>query len=444
MGSELVDALTGEVLWGMSSLDWYVSAWTTGAGLQRLQVTADERAGQVGRIRATRLLRAPAFAPILRGVEPYRDLLLGLRQVVAHPDAVAEFPYDWRLAVSHNARQLARVAERHLDQWRRHPHGWRDARLILIAHSMGGLISHYYTGQLGGADLVCATVTLGTPFRGAVRAIQVLSQGQSGSVPLPRAHLRGLAVTLPGLYDLLPSYRCVDDGRSSRHCIPADIGSLGGNQELAEQSSNMHRRLGLRPTHRTVSVVGVGQPTMQSVTFAHGVASGHFHVCEQNAQGHIVRLDRRGDGTVYRDAASLVDVVPAYLPQTHSALARTTEALANVKAAVTHRRLGPPLGSVHPSEAVGVDVPDLVAVNEPFRIVVDGTDPAAVSCRLVELSTGDVVQYPQARARENTVVASASVSAPGVYRLEVDLDGGSAVTQLLMAVPADALMAGDA
>ncbi|MFD1047175.1 hypothetical protein ACFQ1S_17285, partial [Kibdelosporangium lantanae] len=33
MGSELIDAQSGRVLWGMRRLGWYAQAWTSGHGL---------------------------------------------------------------------------------------------------------------------------------------------------------------------------------------------------------------------------------------------------------------------------------------------------------------------------------------------------------------------------------------------------------------------------
>ena len=74
MGSELVDAETGDVLWGLSPRS-YVRFWTSGTGLERLRVTDRERAGKTGRIRATGLLRFPAASPIFGGFEPYTRLV---------------------------------------------------------------------------------------------------------------------------------------------------------------------------------------------------------------------------------------------------------------------------------------------------------------------------------------------------------------------------------
>ena len=73
MGSELVDVETRTVLWGLSAKG-YASFWTSGSLWEKLKVTEEERGGRTGRVKATRLLRAPAFAPLLRGIEPYSRL----------------------------------------------------------------------------------------------------------------------------------------------------------------------------------------------------------------------------------------------------------------------------------------------------------------------------------------------------------------------------------
>ncbi|WP_306316940.1 MULTISPECIES: triacylglycerol lipase [unclassified Streptomyces] len=439
MGSELVDAESGRTLWGLGDARWYARAWTTGASLAALRVTDEERQGRTGRIVATRLLRFPAFAPVLRGVEPYTALTAGIRRVTAHADAVAEFPYDWRLPVELNAKRLASAAEQHLDAWRAHPSGSRQARLVLVAHSMGGLVARYFTHVLGGGAEVRTVITLGTPYHGAVKAVQILSGGRGAPLPLPRRRLRDLAATLPGLYDLLPSYRCVDEGASARRLVAGDIAGLGADGALAASALAARERL-LTATAgpHTRPLVGVEQRTAQSLTFRDGVAEGHDHVCEDGDDGTPRRVDRRGDGTVYRDAARLDGAEPVHLPQTHGAMSRTGETLAHVRAVLTERRLGPPLGAT----GTALVVPDVVPAGQPFDIGVEPqTDPASVSVQVTAAHTPQPLARPRLLPREGTLAAQVTLPDAGLYRIEAKAGGYSPVTQLVLATRPEDLAA---
>jgi pimeloyl-ACP methyl ester carboxylesterase len=191
MGSELMLQETGETLWGLRSAEWYRKAWASGSSLRALELSDEERGGRYGRIRATRLLRFPAYAPFLRGFEPYTNLVRALRRRVLHPAAVAEFPYDWRLPVSHNAVLLADAAQRHLATWRRHPSHddvqrtgqENEPALVLVAHSMGGLLCSQLSVIPGAMDNVRAVITLGTPFYGAPNAdFRTRGSGQGPSL----------------------------------------------------------------------------------------------------------------------------------------------------------------------------------------------------------------------------------------------------------------------
>lgn len=440
MGSELVDRVSGRVLWGLSDPRWYVSAWTSGQDLRALKVTEAERSGKT-RLQATRLLRSPAFAPLLRGIEPYRDLVRAAHKVAAHPAAVLEFPYDWRLSVAVTAKTFAEAASAHLDRWRHHPEGRRDARLVIIAHSMGGLVAKYSSAMLGGAERIRAVVTLGTPFYGAVKAVRMLATGSAG-LPLPHRRLRNLARTLPSIYDLLPSYRCVDEGSSARRLTVSDIVGLGADVDLADTAALLQ----VEPsalTSRLYPVVGVGQPTMQSIKLRDGCAEVCYYTCEEAGSEGIKRVDRRGDSTVYRDAALPSGASMSFLPQSHGMLARSHEAMAHVRAVITDRPLGPPLSIDGEESVVGLDLPDVVAAGTSFSVKVSNADPTAVSLRVRD-GVGQEIQYVRKlTVLEGAITARLTLSQPGIFRVEAEHGSYSPVSQLLLVTP-DAESSGDA
>lgn len=438
MGSELVDSDSGEQLWGLSDPRWYVSAWTSGRSLADLRVTEAERTGTTTRVTATRLLRAPAFAPFLRGFEPYRELVKGVSGVVAHAQAVREFPYDWRLSVAHTARTFGDTATDHLQRWRKHPAGTRDAKLVIVAHSMGGLVAEYFCNVLGGAEYVSRIVTLGTPFYGAVKAAQILSAGVGGPIPLPHSRLRDVAVTMPGVYDLLPSYLCVDDGDTARRLAPSDLESIGADGDLARAAFETHELLAGNADRTPVdAIVGVGQPTSQSLVIRGGRFDACYHTCEPDNEGRLVRIDRLGDSTVYRDSASRGRPTPAHLPQSHATLAKSHEAIAHVRAVITRRRLGPPMAAL-PDEMPGLQSPDVVPAGEPFDISLRNVEPGQVSCIVRDISSGEIENVLALTPHELGASGRTRLVEPGIYRIEVDGHGYSALEQLVMAAPPSA------
>jgi hypothetical protein len=246
---------------------------------------------------------------------------------------------------------------------------------------------------------------------------------------------------MPGLYELLPSYRCVPEAGTTRRLGVADVVAIGGDAELAAGP------LGRTPSADAPSgrllrpFVGVDQPTMQNLVIRDGVVEPLFHTVETGSDGSVRSVDYSGDSTVYRKAAVHGRGDASYVPQTHTALARTDEAIAFVRTVLTEGELRPPLPSANP---VGIDVPDVVGAGVPFEIrVVTLTDPAAVSCLIVEIGSNRPLVPPRMRSGDGMVLATATVDRPGIYRVEVKAGGYSAVSQLVLAVPPAALAGTD-
>lgn len=118
---------------------------------------------------------------------------------------VLRVPYDFRRSVAQAADVLGRAVAAAV--------GGSGRRVVVVAHSLGGLVARYWLGPGGGARHCRALITLGTPHRGAPRALHWLVNGV-GVGPL-----RSLAATRvlrgwPAVHELLPQYPAVlADGR---------------------------------------------------------------------------------------------------------------------------------------------------------------------------------------------------------------------------------------
>ncbi|MEW6496388.1 MAG: alpha/beta fold hydrolase, partial [Cyanobacteriota bacterium] len=174
-----------------------------------------------------------------------------------------EFPYDWRRDNRVAARLLKKLIDRKLPRWQELHSG---AKVILIAHSMGGIVARYYLEHLGGAEHCKALITLGTPYRGSVKILNYLENGFRKR-PLPE--LTEVVRSFTSAYQLLPMYPIINvDGNWQR--VAETDGIPGVVKERAKQGREFLRSLEGKGAYQTKPIVGVGQSTFQSATFANG------------------------------------------------------------------------------------------------------------------------------------------------------------------------------
>ncbi|WP_198138330.1 esterase/lipase family protein [Pelobacter propionicus] len=118
--------------------------------------------------------------------------------------------YDWRLSNRYNGRRLKSIVEPALERWRAQGGPFADAKLIFICHSMGGLVARWYIEKEGGAGITRKLVTLGTPYRGALNALDQLVNGVKKGIGPFALNLTSFARSLPSVHQLLPEYACIE------------------------------------------------------------------------------------------------------------------------------------------------------------------------------------------------------------------------------------------
>jgi pimeloyl-ACP methyl ester carboxylesterase len=255
---------------------------------------------------ATRLFPDVHLLPGIWKIDGYSKIAATLKKAFDLQEGrnYFEFPYDWRRDCRVAARRLARSAHEWLAAWRASS-GNADARLVLVAHSMGGLVARAFLELFEGWRQTRALVAFGTPFRGSPNAVEALCNGVRTG-PFGLVDLTALTRSCTSVHQLLPVYAAVDQGsgrlvRVSETTLPnldpaRAVAGLAFHEELGRAArdhagSSEYRDRG----HLVFPVVGIGQETAQSV---------------QPAEGRVEVLaslggeDLSGDGTVPRVSAT--------------------------------------------------------------------------------------------------------------------------------------------
>jgi pimeloyl-ACP methyl ester carboxylesterase len=243
LGTVLRDTESGRIVWGTFVGTYADPRERDGARLVALPMhpgvpLAELRDGVVpgGVLESVRvsLLGLPveqhAYIQILRtlGAGGYRDQSLGEAGAIDYGKqhfTCFQFAYDWRRDNVENARRLhAFILEKkaYVEAELRRRYGIeRDVRFDVVAHSMGGLLAHYYL-RYGDADLpadgsappitwagarhVARLVMVGTPNAGSLAALRDLVEGTQLAFFLPR-YPPAVLGTMPSIYQLLPRAR---------------------------------------------------------------------------------------------------------------------------------------------------------------------------------------------------------------------------------------------
>jgi len=208
------------------------------------------------------------------------------------------FPYDFRRSIADTAAILDRVVRARV----RRLFGREDHRRVLVvAHSLGGLVARYWLGPLGAWPLCRAVLTMGTPHRGAPKALDWLVNGIDGGM----LRFRGAARVIrewPAALELLPRYPAILDQRTARPAYPYQLaGELGLGAAAARDAFERHVEIEQAWAKvppgpegpEVVPLVGSGHPTLESAHW-----NGTALVVSKDRPDWLYESDLRGDGTV--------------------------------------------------------------------------------------------------------------------------------------------------
>lgn len=214
--------------------------------------------------------------------------------------------FDWRTDIERNARALIRLLEES-----------GAPRTHIIAHSMGGIIARAALRH-DTRKLIGTLIQLGAPNEGSyapVMAMRAVYPTVRKIAALDRVHTaedlaRRVFLTLPGLYQLLPTPRPNELDLFDAANWPPD---LAPDQRLLDTARKARARLPA-PDARCFVVAGVEQDTITTIRRAD--------------DGFVYGVSAEGDGTVPLSRALWPGARTWYTATNHGSLSTDSEVLA--------------------------------------------------------------------------------------------------------------------
>jgi hypothetical protein len=444
-----IPGITGSVLRKNDKDVWNISGGAVlnalrslGGSVKDLKLEDDPvDVDDVDGITASSVIRDVHLIPGLWKIDGYTKLVEHIEQKfdVKLGENLFEFPYDWRRDNRVASRQLAVKARGWLDAWRKKS-GNADAKLIVIGHSMGGIVARHFIECREGWRDTRMLVTIGTPYGGSLYSLGTLVNGKK----VKFFDLSDLARSLTALYQLLPIYACYDGGdgklvRVAEAEIPnldaakADAALAFHNEirdaveENKKDQAYLDTRYDIRP------IVGIEQPTAQSAL----------------RDGDRVKLIRRhgkedlgGDGTVPRPSATPAEFDreqnAIYAAERHASLQNDADVLFQLNGILTRPSFNPKdYRDAAAKIGQSLDVEDWFTPADPIQVRVrPHEDNGAVLVAVAEdAETGaERVRRPLVKADDGWYEAELGPLPEGIYRISSLGTGLEPVTDLLTVV----------
>jgi hypothetical protein len=329
----------GKVLWNLTS--GFILKTLREHQLEDLIISSESHDIDLGDgIRPGEVIGGISMIPGLMKSDLYGGFGQMLRQSVGLRQGENFFPfaYDWRRDNRVSAKRLATFVDEKLANWRK-ASGNDAAKVILIGHSMGGLVSRYYIECLGGWQNVRRLFTLGTPHRGSLNALGFLANGLSKGIGPLHADATLPLRSFASVHQLLPTYPCIMQGGQHHRVSETEVPNL--NRAMVEKAASFHSEIqdaiaqnrqldGYRADYLS-PVIGVRQPTFQSASLT---SNGVELLTDMEG---IELRDIGGDGTVPAPSALPVDLdagVATHVWGAHSSLCKEESVREHMLAAV--------------------------------------------------------------------------------------------------------------
>lgn len=440
----VLPGITGSVLrkgkqdvWAISSEGVLGALRSLGGSLKALELNDDPpdvddlNDGVV----ASRVIPDLHLIPGLWKIDGYTKLIMRLQSTfdLRPSENFFEFPYDWRRDNRVAARKLARATHGWLNSWRERS-GYSDARLILIAHSMGGLICRYFLEVMEGWKATRRLITFGTPYRGSMKALDFIVNGMVKSLgPVNILDLTSLLRSFTSIYQLLPTYPCIqnNDGQFLRVAEMPSIAHL--DLSRVRKAALFHREIeqavevNLRNEkyvtsgYTTHPIVGVNQPTLQLAQYSAGGLA--FSRTYQNT-------NLSGDGTVPQVSAVPIELSgyqrEFFVSEIHGSIQNSDPVLVQLCGLLASNSIAWEKfrGSML---SMTLEMDDVYGINEPISVRARCEESAeTLSATLYEVLGSKAIHHAtMAREADGGFALPLPKLQEGAYRVSVAREGDS-------------------
>jgi hypothetical protein len=427
LGSAL--AKDGKTVWDADIKVASNAILSLGGSIQDLTLTGD--ASSDDQVTPIHLVPNVHMIPYLWKIDGYSGLAEFIRDKfeVVDGENFFEFPYDWRRDNRISAQRLYSATQEWLASWReRYP----NARLILIGHSMGGLVARYFLEVLGGWQDTKTLITLGTPHRGSVKALDVLVNGLSKRLGPASIDLTNFVRSCPSVYQLLPIYPCIGETEDNLKHIE-DLTGIGElDLERARAGIEFHREiqraveanledeLYQSSRYNLLPVVGTYQPTFLSALLIEDESRPIKPLETYKGQSLL-----GGDGTVPRISATPIELSKAksetFVACPHAGLQNFSSVRVQIRSVLSDVEISELMDDG--AEAISLKMDDVFASNVSFQVFArcEATiDP--MQATLTNIETGNKVEceFELTSDAEGWQKLELSPLAVGTYRIRVD------------------------
>lgn len=369
-----------------------------------------------------------------------RSLRAGIQ--VEQGKSYFEFGYDWRRDNRVSARRLDRFAREKLKAWQQHS-GNENAKVVLVAHSMGGLVSRYFIECLEGWRITRRLISIGTPFRGSLDSLGTICNGAAKKIGPITIDATKASRTFQSLYQLLPIYPVIGVGDAPM--VRVDNLDLP-NLDRSRASAALQFHTEVREAHEANLKEQDYQKLGELVAPTVGVEQPTFLSARLSVEGRVELLrtyegkDHLGDGTVPRVSATPVGFrgTASHVANTHSVLPNDEGAMHQFRGLITADDIEfDKFRSSNLLASIGVEVEDAYAAGAPFEISARISDYRQTLHARVDRVDHGVTQRELTLRPTGDVYKGRLSLEPGVYKLSVSADGAKSAEDVFAVVAAE-------